>query len=366
MAREAARRKQLVTVADVAAAAEVSTATAARALGGYGSVSAAVKERVLAAARHLEYRPNELARTMMTGRSGTIGVIVGDIENSFFGLAVRGATDCVKEAGFNVILANSGERIEEEEIAAQVLAAKQVDGLIVAPAMMGRSRHLKRVSAAGQPIALLDRELPGLDADVVLIDDLAAARAAVELLIRAGHRRVAYVTATAADAPFFRDIKQIVLSTVRNRIRGFLAAAGEAGLAYPEQYIRLGAVGHVASQRIITDLLTLPSPPTAILASDNVVALQVFRAARNLGLLIPRDLSLVAFHDADWTSATTPAVTVIAQPAYELGFSAATMLLERISGLVGGPRRKVLPTQLIERESVAMPPNSTTNMSPAG
>jgi LacI family transcriptional regulator len=344
-----------VTVSDVARTAQVSKATAARALGGYGSVSPDARLRVLEAARLLDYRVNELARTMATGRSGTIGVVVGDIENPFFGLAVRGISDCAKGAGFDVILSNSAEDVAEERAAVDVLTAKGVDGLVVAPAVMHERGHLQDVLARGRPLVLLDREVPGLDADAALVDGKAAAKAATRLLAEAGHRRIAYVTAANAPEPRYAGPSQIALTTVVDRIAGFLEASVEAGIAEPERYVRLGAKGTAAAQAILAELLTPPDRPTAVLASDSRVALEVLRAAKSLGLAVPRQLSLVTFDDADWTGAIDPAVTVVAQPTYRLGFEAARMLIERIGGTRSRPRRCVLEATLISRESVAAP-----------
>ncbi len=344
------------TVSDVARAAQVSKATAARALGGYGSVSPDVKRRVLEASHRLDYRPNELARTMATGRSGTIGVIVGDIENPFFGLAVRAIGDCAKAAGFDVILSNSGERIAEERAAVSVLMAKGIDGLIVAPAAMDERAHLDDVLARGRPLVLLDREIPGLQVDAALVDGKAAAAAATRLLVEAGHRRIAYLTAT--EAPLgarYKDPSQIALTTVMSRIEGFLAASAEAGLTEPGRFIRLGASGTAKAQAVLAELLDLPDRPTAILASDSKVALEVFRAAKAFGLAVPRQLSLATFDDADWTDAIEPAVTVIAQPTYQLGLEAARMLVERIRGGSMKPRRCVLEAISVLRNSVVAP-----------
>ncbi|MCW6510283.1 LacI family DNA-binding transcriptional regulator [Lichenifustis flavocetrariae] len=342
-----------VTVADVARMAQVSKATAARALGDYGTVGAEVKQRVIEAARRLDYRVNELARTMATGRSGTIGVIVGDIENPFFGLAVRGVSDCAKAAGFDVILSNSSEDIVEERAAVDVMLAKGVDGLIVAPAMMRGTAHLEAVLKRGRPLVLLDRDVPGLDIDTALVDGKAATKEALRLLVEAGHRRIGYVTATEAPSPRYTGLSDITLSTVLNRIAGFLEGAAEAALPEPERYIRFGASSGVQGQGIIGDLLSAPDRPTAILASDSKIALDVMRAARSAGLVVPRHLSLVTFDDADWTSAVEPAITVIAQPTYELGREAARMLIERIQGERMAPRRCLLAAKIIVRESVA-------------
>jgi LacI family transcriptional regulator len=324
-------------------------------LGSYGTASPGAKEKVLAAARALGYRPNELARSMTTGRSRTIGVIVGDIENPYFGRAVRGISEVATAAGFDVILANSGEDVGKEQAAVRVLLGKRVDGLIVTPASMSETQHLESVQSSGRPLVLLDRAVPGLKVDSVVADDRAAAKAATQTLIDAGHRRIAYITATNSDNPIYRGPHQISLTTVMDRIEGFLAAASEAGIETPEQYIRLAATRLGASGKIIADLLSLPHRPTAILASDNVVGLEVFKAIRALGMSIPNDLSLIAFHDADWTSVTTPPITVISQPVYNLGIESAQILIKRINGATEPPMQLALATTLIERQSVGIP-----------
>lgn len=350
-----AARKRPVTVQDVAREAGVSKATAARVLGGYGLASLVAKEKVLTTARELGYQANELARSMTTGRSGTIGVVVGDIENPFFGQAVRGISDVASAAGFNVILANSGEDVEKERAAIRVFLGKRVDGLIVTPARMREARHVQDVQKSGRPLVLLDRSIPHLQVDTVVTDDRTAAFAAAQILIEAGHRRISYISATDSDDPVYKGAHQIHLSTVLDRIGGFLEAATRAGIHDSEHYIRLGAKRMGAAQRIVSDLLRLPSSPTAILASDNVVALEVFKAVRSLGLAIPRDLSLIAFHDADWTGVTTPPITVVAQPSYALGAESARIVIGRIRGQDGAPQRVVLTTDLIRRQSVSAP-----------
>ncbi len=350
-----APRKRLITVQDVAREAGVSKATAARALGGYGPASPTVREKVLAAAQLLGYQANELARSMTTGRSGTIGVIVGDVENPYFGQAVRGISDVATAAGFDVILANSGEDLEKERAAVRVFLGKRVDGLIITPARITASEHLDEVQQSGRPLVLLDRYIPSLDVDTVTTDDRAAASAATRILLAAGHRRIGYVSATDCDEPAYKGPHQIHLSTVLDRIEGFLDAATNAGIRGSEGYIRLGVKRSGTARKIISDLLSLPAPPTAILASDNVVALEVFKTVRALDLSIPSDLSLIAFHDADWTSVTSPPITVVAQPSFELGMESAKVLIKRVRGHLGAPRRLVLTTTLIERQSVSAP-----------
>lgn len=349
-------RNTSVTVADVAHKAGVSKATAARVLGGYGTVSDRVREAVTAAAHALDYRPNELARSMTTGRSGTIGVVVGDIENPFFSLAVRGITDVARQAGFTVILINSGEDVAAEKAAIRTLLAKRVDGLIVSPAKESDVEHLREASRSGVPLALLDRGSDALDVDTVIADDRHAAEGITRRLVSLGHRRIAYLTACDTPDHLFHAAEDINTGSVRRRIEGFLAVCREAGLTGMEDWVQVGAVTPDHTHRIVTAMLKSAQRPTAIIASDSVIGLEVFKVCRVLGLSIPGDLSLVSFHDADWTSVTTPPVTVVRQPVYGLGENAARLLVERLNGGAGEARRIVLRTEVIDRASIADAP----------
>lgn len=340
-----------VTVADVARRAGVSKATAARVLGGYGTVSDRVREAVTAAASSLDYRPNELARSMTTGRSGTIGVVVGDIENPFFSLAVRGITDIARQAGFTVILINSGEDATAEKAAIRTLLAKRVDGLVVSPAKENDVEHLQEAIRSGLPLALLDRGGDTLDVDTVLADDRHAAENVTSRLIALGHRRIAYLTACDTPDHCFHTSQDISTGSVRRRIEGYLEVCRKSGLPGMENWVKVGAVTPERTHRIVTEMLQSSNPPTAIIASDSIIGLEVFKAHRDLGVNIPGDVSLVSFHDADWTSVTTPPITVVRQPVYELGATAAKLLVERLSGADQAARKVVLKTEVIERAS---------------
>ena len=199
MMEDLSAQKRPVTVADVATTAKVSKASAARVLGGYGIVSDKIREKVTTAAAALGYRPNELARSMTTGRSGTIGVIVGDIENVFFGLAVRGISDVARNAGFNVIIANSGEELSAEKSAINLLIGRRVDGLIVAPADRRELDHLSDAIRVGVPLVLFDRTIPALQVDSVVSPDREAAMTATRHLQNFGHRHIAYITAREGE-----------------------------------------------------------------------------------------------------------------------------------------------------------------------
>jgi LacI family transcriptional regulator len=341
-----------VTIDDVALAAGVSRATAARALGGYGVTSAAARSKVLAAAEALHYRPNELARSMTTGRSGIIGVVVGDIENPFFSLAVRGISDVARQSGFNVVLANSGEESEAEKEAVRVLLGRRVDGLIITPAQSRDVGHIEEALQGGLPLVLLDRTIPGLEVDAATTDDRQAAVAVTRLLLERGHRRIAYISAAESRSPVFAEPAEIATESVRARVAGLVETSRAAGIEAPERFVRLNARGADLVRQVTRALMTGSEAPSAIIASDSVIGLEVFRELRELRVAIPEQVSFVTFHNADWTEVTTPPVAVVDQPVYELGRSAAELVLRRIEDADAPTRRPVLATRILPRGSI--------------
>ncbi|HST72847.1 MULTISPECIES: LacI family DNA-binding transcriptional regulator [Kocuria] len=349
-------RPREVTVADVAREARVAKATAARALGGYGAVSDAARSRVLAAADALGYRPNELARSMNTGRSHTIGVVVGDIENPYFGVATRGISDTAKAGGYDVILINTDEEVEAEVDAVRVLLDKRVDGLVVAPCSSWSTGHLAEVTASGRPLVLLDRRLDGLGVDAVEADMVPAARECTRHLVEAGHERIAYVSTADEPAGGYRFGAPLQASPVTDRLAGMAAALDEAGLPRRPEYVRLGARTEADVRRVTRELLEAPEPVTAVIASDSLVGVSVLTAVRELGLRVPEDLSFVMFDDLPWTTLVDPPITVVAQPTFDIGTAAAAVLLERLEGHGGPPRTQSFPARLVRRGSVGPPP----------
>jgi LacI family transcriptional regulator len=350
----ATRSDPTATIADVARAAGVSTATAARALGGYGSVSDVALRRVTEAAQRLGYQRNELAATMVTGRSNTVAFVVADIENPFFAAAARGVSDVARASGYEVLLVNTDEDVEVERSAVRVLVSKRVDGVIVAPASPVDVTHLAATQRSGCPVVLLDRQVQGLDADVVAVDNVAAARDVVERLIAAGHRRIAMVTGGASSADQ-ENLETPSGSTGRDRVDGYLGALADAGVAQPAAYLRSGAHTRLLAEGLTRGLLQLAQPPTAVFASNSVVAIGVLKALREARVEIPRRISVVTFDDADWTEVVAPAISVVAQPAHELGRCAADVLLERIDGAQSPPRRHVMATRFLGRDSISGP-----------
>lgn len=326
-------------------------ATASRALGNYGAVSDDARDRILAAAEALGYRPNELARSMNTGKSKTVGVVVGDIENGYFALALRGISDAAKRAGYDIILVNTSEDVDAEVDAVRLLLDKRVDGMIVAPASAYRVDHLRDVFDSGRPLVFLDRQVEGLPAFSVGVDIAPAARAATAALIHDGHRRIAFVSALGTDGDRYSGLP-LGVSSVADRLVGILEGLEEIGIPATPDLIRYGADGLEKTRAVIADLMALSDPPTAILMSDSLVALNVLLALRELGIQVPKDVSVVAFDDFDWAALTDPPLTVVAQPIYEVGVAAADVLIRLMRGQTPEETTVRLPASLVRRDSI--------------
>jgi LacI family transcriptional regulator len=327
------------TIRDVAREAGVSQATAARALAGYGYVSEATRLRVRDAAATIGYRPNAVARSLVSGATKTIGVVVGDIENPFFAGAARGIADVLERDGYTLLLANSDEDLARERRAVEALHARQVDGLAVVPSSGDDGAHLAAILREGRPVVLLDRPISGLAADAVLVENRQGAQRAVGHLAALGHRRIGLV----GDSPG-------IIST-GERIEGYRTALHDVGAPALDALVSLGGSSIDEGHRSALRLLGRPDRPSALFTVNNFMTAGTLGAIRELGLRIPEDIALVGFDDLDWTTLVDPPITVVAQPVAELGRTVAERLLERLRGDAGPPRETRLTTRLVIRGS---------------
>ena len=362
MAAERDRGTSPATISEVAAEAGVGRASAARTLGNYGYVSPELRERVLAAAEKLGYRANALARSVSTGVSHTLGVIVADIGNPFFAGVVRGISDTSRAAGFDTIVLSTHESIEEEQAAVGVLIDKRVDGMIVASAAVARRdvAHLEDVAARGIPVVLVDRMVTPLAFDAVVINNREAARQGVELLISAGHTRIGFVWGPemAVPATNRRELLAAAASSLwtdGERLYGYLDALDDAAIPFDEDLVMTGAKTEQSATECATRMLTLDDPPTAIFCTETDAITGTLRALRALGLSYPADVSLIGFDDSSWASVMNPPLTMIEQPMLRLGALATERLLGQIAGELPDASTHTLETRLVERSSVSAP-----------
>jgi len=332
-----------VTIRDVARAAGVSTATAARALGGYGHASPAARRKVSESARRLGYRPNVVARALVSRATTTVGLVVGDIENPFFAAAARGLADVMDAHGYTVLLANADEDAGRERRAVDALRARQVDGMVVVPAPGASPEHLTELVTAGVPLVLLDRAVVGVAADSVLVRNVAGARAAVAHLAGLGHRRIGVVS----DSP---DI-----TSSAERIQGYRQALRAAGIAPEPGLISIGGPTRDDGEAAALRLLDRPDRPTAVLCFSDAVAYGALQVAAELGIDVPGQLSIVGFDDNPLAAQIRPALTTVRQDIAAKGKAAAATLTAAIkrakTGTPAPAEHVLLPTELVIRES---------------
>lgn len=348
------------TLHDVARAAGFSVSTTARALGDYGRIAPATREAVRTAAAELGYRRNSLARSMITGRTETIGVVCADMGSPFFAEALRGISDRAKALGFSILIVNTDEDLAAEVDAIALLREKQVDGVIVAPADVQRVEHLVAFQQEGRPLVLLDRSSAAIRADSVAVDDVAATERAVEHLIDRGHTRIGIVTELRVDreadwATMLSPLDEVdrrTLNPSSRRLLGYLMAHASRGIVVePALVARTGATSVESARDATLRLLRADAPPTAIVTVDNATSVGAFGAVREHGSRVPEDISFIAFDNLDWTTLVTPALTVVEQPVHALGVAATDLLVARIGDDTAEVTDHVLQTRLIERSS---------------
>jgi DNA-binding LacI/PurR family transcriptional regulator len=356
------------TVLDVARAAGVSTATAARALGGYGSVSPATLQRVQDAAAAIGYRANGLARSMITGLTHSIGVVLADIENPFFYGVLRGISDTARARGYDVLLANTDEDPDDERKAVSALFERRVEGLVLCPVEGDEPAQLRSMVRSNVPIVLLDRPAPGLSVDSVGLDNRRAAYDVTTHLLGLGHRRISLVTGgtSAAEAalrrPGMRDVERIPFTTLGARAAGYRDALLDAGIEPRADYLTAGGFRRDDATESVRRLMSLPEPPTAVVAFDSILALGTLLGLRAAGLRCPDDVSVVGFDDADWAEVVSPSLSVLRQPVHEIGVKACDLLVGRIADPQRRRRHHRLPGTLVLRGSTGPPPVAAATM----
>jgi DNA-binding LacI/PurR family transcriptional regulator len=310
----------MATIKAVADLAGVSVGTVSHVITGTVQVSEALRGKVEAAILELDYHPNHVARSLKTSRTRTLGIIVPDLTISFFPQVIRGAETAAREKGYSLIAVNSTDSLERQKELLTLLRSQQVEGvLLIIAAAPTPLDEMSRMIEAGIPVVCLDRIPDGVPVDSVSVDDLKAAEMGVNHLICMGYRRIAIVT-----GPLY-------LKNERRRLQGYQKCLKRAGITPRKEWTWQGNFrpGDVAA--ICRDRLSDPAHrPDAIFCTNGPTALGALRGLRDCGLKTPDDIGFVTFDELTVDDLFTPAITAIVQPAYEIGFRAAEILLRRL------------------------------------
>jgi LacI family transcriptional regulator len=327
----------MATISDVAALAGVSTATVSRALNGKATVDRELVARVQQAADELGYRPNGPARNLRRQEAAVVALIISDVENPFFTAIARGVEDVAHEVGYSVVLCNSDENAEKESRYIEVAIQERVAGVILSPT--GTTSSMDKLAARGTAFVAVDRPLPQQDSDVVLVDTRLAARQATDHLIAQGYDRVGCITGPAG------------VRTADDRLAGYRDALKSAKRPSSTKLVRRTEYKAAGAHKAAAELMSQPDPPDALLVANSAMAVGVLQALREHGVRPGRDVGIVAFDDAPWAELVDPPLSVVAQPAYEIGTVAARLLLARIADSTRAATTTTLGARLIERDS---------------
>lgn len=326
---------------DLARQLNVSTATVSRALSRPDKVAPATRKRVLEFVRRSGYHINGIARSLRTQSTRTIGIIVSDIRNPFSSAIVKSVEDVARTNGYTVLICNADEDGRNEEAALELFLERQVSGVIHCSA--GANLDLLRVLLERSiPLVDLDRQSGLQNVDTVILDNQLGATLATRHLVELGHRRVAMISGPRH------------LSNARKRLDAFRKTLRSTRIVVPKEYVTFGDFREQSGQIAAERLLSLRTPPSAILVANNEMMAGALFAIRQRGVKVPRDLSLVGFDDARWARYSDPPLTVVSQPTERMGQKAAELLLGRLQG----ERRAntvVFEPELIVRGSTCAP-----------
>ena len=327
----------MASIKDVAKAAGVSTATVSRVLSNGLHVRPEVRERVMTAVEQLEYRPNLVARSLRSQQSTTVSLIVSDIRNPFFTSLSRAIEDTTYEQEYSIILCNTDENPEKEAIYLNLMQDTGVAGVIISPTRQTVANFSS--SNFPFPIVVVDRSIPNGDVDTVLLDNIDAAYRLTTHLIEQGYKQIGALCTE--------------MGTGLERQLGYEKALRAHGLAPKAEHMKYVLPRLEAGYAATLKMIDTAEPPDALFTMNSLLAAGALQAIQERHLTIPDDIALVTFDETTWATLVQPAITLIAQPTYEIGKTAAELLLQRIADPGRSTRQVILKGQLLVRGSSA-------------
>ena len=336
---------EAVTIKDIAKALGLSTSTVSRALRDSYEISPETKKLVLEYAEKINYHPNPIALSLKERRSRSIGVIVCEIANSFFSQTINGIESIAYNNGYNVIIAQSRESYEREIMNLQYLTSRSIDGLIISVSTETEDfSYFKELNEKGLPIVFFDRIVDEIKTHKVIVDNFKGAYEAVTHLLKNGYRNIAAIS------------NPELLSITKERLAGYKSALADNGIPVNEDLIKYchhGGMIFSEVEEAVNELLKMQPRPDAFFSSADKLTTNCLRILKAKRLSVPDDIGLVGFSNTDLTELLDPPLTIIRQPAFEMGEVATTLLLQLIESKrpVKDFETRVLPAELIIRES---------------
>ncbi|MCL4458876.1 MAG: LacI family transcriptional regulator [Chloroflexi bacterium] len=328
----------MTTIIDVARRAGVSVGTVSNVINDTFPVRESLRQRVQQAIEELHYRPNAVAQSLRSQRTRTIGLVISDIGDPFYMAIARAVADQSGHYGYNIIICNTDEGLAEEKRSLETLAARRVDGLIVAPSR-GAHDFLSTLGAKGLSIVLINRRLEGVAIPAVIVNNRLAAYQAVEHLIQLGHERIALLPGLEG------------VSTTQDRREGYLMAHNDYRLVPDEELCQYSPLSVAEARERMRHLLEMEQPPTAIVACSILMTLGVLHALNDQRRCCPTDMALIGFGESEWSRLISPPLTCVEQPIRAIGITAVDLLFACMRGDQVDEENIVLETTLVHRQS---------------
>lgn len=336
---------EAITIKDIAKVLGLSTSTVSRALRDSYEISPETKTKVLEYAREMNYRPNPIALSLKEKRSSSIGVLVSEIANSFFSQAINGIESVAQQKGYNVVIAQSKEDYNREVSALQYLASRSVDGILLSVSSeTSNFSTIEDLNNRGMPIVCFDRVIDSLETHKVIVDNFMASYNATIHLIKNGYKNIICI----ANAS--------LLSISRDRVEGYKKAMNEKKLPISESsiyYCPHGGLNYEEVEQVMQKIMKSKAKTDAIIACSDKVTTNILRYCNLKKIIIPEKLGLIGFSNLDFTELLSPSLSVVRQPAYEMGKKAAELLISMIESKrpVLDFETVILPAEIIQRTS---------------
>jgi len=331
-----------ITIKEIARLADVSTATVSMILNKKDhNISPVTRERVLAIAEAHNYIPNNAARSLVTRKTNTIGLIMPDITNPFFPEIARGAEDKAREARYSIIFCNTDDSLKQEEKYIEILTEKMVDGIIFTHAA-DYEETCSGLNKSKTPVILIDRDYKNENVKGrVVVDNENGSYTGVSYLIQKGYRKILYIAGA------------FVTQTAKDRLEGYKKALGEHQIEYDERLVKSGSYRSEWGYQAIEQFLNEKIVFDAVFCGNDLIAIGVIKKLKEAGVKIPEEVGVMGFDDIYVSSMIEPELTTIKQPNYEMGYRAVELLLDVLENKedTNSDRKLVLKTELIVRKS---------------
>ncbi|MCK5566713.1 MAG: LacI family DNA-binding transcriptional regulator [Actinomycetia bacterium] len=331
-----------INIKTVAKKAGVSTATVSRVLADFKGMRENTRNKVLDVIKDLNYEVDSVARSLRQNKTYTIGIIVSNVLSQFYSIIAKSVEDKALKSGYKLILCNGDDDPFKELEYLKILKSNKVDGIILTPTGKN-AEYINNIIKSGIQVVLLDRLVEGVKCDSVLVDNYNGSYTAVKYLLGRGYKRIAFIGG------------YIDRTTGRQRLDGYSKAIRDAGFKVINDLVKIGDFKKESGMKLTREILEESNRPDAIFAANIDMTLGCLIEIRKAGLSIPEDIAIVGFDDPDWSIIVEPPLTAISQPVYDLGSTAADLLIKNISSKGDNSDRKpftiTLSTDLIIRNS---------------